>query len=32
MVSLLNAPFEGLSALMDPYTVLKNRGLDQAEA
>ena len=30
--NVVRATFEGLSALMDPYTVLKNRGLDQAEA
>ena len=30
--NVVRATFEGLSGLMDPYTVLKNRGLDQAEA
>jgi small subunit ribosomal protein S5 len=30
--NVVRATFEGLTGLMDPYTVLKNRGLDQAEA
>ena len=30
--NVVRATFEGLAGLMDPYTVLKNRGLDQAEA
>jgi len=30
--NVVRATFEGLTSLMDPYTVLKNRGLDQAEA
>ena len=30
--NVVRATFEGLKTLMDPYTVLTNRGLDQAEA
>ena len=30
--NVVRATFEGLKELMDPYTVLTNRGLDQAEA
>ena len=30
--NVVRATFEGLAGLMDPYTVFKNRGLDQAEA
>jgi small subunit ribosomal protein S5 len=30
--NVVRATFEGLRELMDPYTVLTNRGLDQAEA
>ena len=29
--NVVRATFEGLKELMDPYTVLTNRGLDQAE-
>ena len=29
--NVVRATFEGLKGLMDPYTVLTNRGLDQAE-
>jgi len=29
--NVVRATFEGLKSLMDPYTVLTNRGLDQAE-
>ncbi|MBL0210248.1 MAG: 30S ribosomal protein S5 [Holophagaceae bacterium] len=30
--NVVRATFQGLAALMDPYTVMTNRGLDQAEA
>jgi len=30
--NVVRATFQGLSALMDPYTVMTNRGLDQVEA
>ena len=30
--NVVRATFEGLKELMDPYTVLTNRGLDQVEA
>jgi small subunit ribosomal protein S5 len=30
--NVVRATFDGLTNLMDPYTVFKNRGLDQAEA
>ena len=30
--NVVRATFDGLTSLMDPYTIYKNRGLDQAEA
>lgn len=30
--NVVRATFDGLTNLMDPYTIYKNRGLDQAEA
>ena len=30
--NVVRATFDGLTNLMDPYTIFKNRGLDQAEA
>ena len=30
--NVVRATFQGLAALMDPYTVMTNRGLDQVEA
>lgn len=30
--NVVRATFEGFNSLMDPYTVLTNRGIDQAEA
>jgi len=30
--NVVRATFEGFKNLMDPYTVMTNRGLDQAEA
>ena len=30
--NVVRATFEGFRNLMDPYTVMQNRGLDQAEA
>jgi len=29
---VVRATFEGFKNLMDPYTVMTNRGVDQAEA
>ena len=30
--NVVRATFDGLTSLMDPYTILRNRGIDQAEA
>jgi small subunit ribosomal protein S5 len=30
--NVVRATFDGFQKLMDPYTVMTNRGLDQAEA
>lgn len=30
--NVVRATFDGLTNLMDPYTILRNRGIDQAEA
>ncbi|MBI4913985.1 MAG: 30S ribosomal protein S5 [Acidobacteria bacterium] len=30
--NVVRATFDGLQSLMDPYTIMKNRGIDQAEA